>query len=196
MAELTINADEIAAALREHVATFTPVARRRTRSAACSRSATASPASSGLPERRSTSCSSSRAAPLGLALNLDEDSIGAVVLGEAEPRRGGPARSRPPAASSRCRSATRCIGRVVNALGEPIDGKGPIADAEIRRLEVQAPGIVGRQPVHEPLQTGIKAIDAMTPDRPRPARADHRRPQDRQDHRRDRHDPRTRRARA
>ena len=51
----------------------------------------------------------------------------------------------------------------------PIDGKGPIATTEVRRLEVQAPGIVGRQPVHEPLQTGIKAIDAMTPDRPRPA---------------------------
>src|SRR5688500_8109815 len=55
------------------------------------------------------------------------------------------------------------IGRVINALGQPIDGKGPIASTETRRLEVQAPGIVGRQPVHEPLQTGIKAIDAMTP---------------------------------
>src|SRR5688500_6961280 len=55
------------------------------------------------------------------------------------------------------------IGRVVNALGQPIDGKGPIASDASRRLEVQAPGIVGRQPVHEPLQTGIKAIDAMTP---------------------------------
>ena len=55
------------------------------------------------------------------------------------------------------------IGRVVNALGQAIDGKGPIATSETRRLEVQAPGIVGRQPVHEPLQTGIKAIDAMTP---------------------------------
>ena len=55
------------------------------------------------------------------------------------------------------------LGRVVNALGEPLDGKGPIATTETRRLEVQAPGIVKRQPVNEPLQTGIKAIDAMTP---------------------------------
>jgi F-type H+-transporting ATPase subunit alpha len=55
------------------------------------------------------------------------------------------------------------LGRVVNALGEPLDGKGPIATTETRRLEVQAPGIVRRQPVSEPLQTGIKAIDAMTP---------------------------------
>jgi vacuolar-type H+-ATPase subunit B/Vma2 len=55
------------------------------------------------------------------------------------------------------------LGRVVNALGEPIDGKGPWSTPETRRMEVQAPGITGRQPVSEPLQTGIKAIDAMTP---------------------------------
>ena len=52
---------------------------------------------------------------------------------------------------------------MVNALGEPIDGKGPLVGSEPRRMEIQAPGIMGRQPVHEPLQTGIKAIDAMTP---------------------------------
>ena len=55
------------------------------------------------------------------------------------------------------------LGRVVNALGEPIDGKGPLVGTEARRMEIQAPGIMGRQPVHEPLQTGNKAIDAMTP---------------------------------
>ena len=55
------------------------------------------------------------------------------------------------------------MGRVVNALGEPLDGKGPVDTTETRRMEVQAPGIVGRQPVSEPMQTGIKAIDAMTP---------------------------------
>src|SRR5664279_1411954 len=55
------------------------------------------------------------------------------------------------------------IGRVVNALGEPIDGKGPLVNPQQRRMEVQAPGIIGRQPVGEPLQTGSKAIDAMTP---------------------------------
>src|SRR5205807_10664210 len=55
------------------------------------------------------------------------------------------------------------LGRVVDPLGRPIDGRGAIATDETRRLEVQAPGIVGRKPVHEPLQTGIKAIDSMTP---------------------------------
>ncbi|HUO49489.1 MAG TPA: F0F1 ATP synthase subunit alpha, partial [Acidimicrobiales bacterium] len=55
------------------------------------------------------------------------------------------------------------LGRVVNALGEPIDGKGALVGTELRRMEVQAPGITGRKPVHEPLQTGIKSIDAMTP---------------------------------
>src|SRR5450631_2384276 len=55
------------------------------------------------------------------------------------------------------------LGRVVNALGDPIDGKGPLNNPGSRRMEIQAPGITGRQPVSEPLQTGIKAIDAMTP---------------------------------
>ena len=55
------------------------------------------------------------------------------------------------------------LGRVVNSLGDPIDGQGPIVTDLSRRLEVQAPGVIDRQPVKEPLQTGIKAIDAMTP---------------------------------
>ena len=77
------------------------------------------------------------------------------------------------------------LGRVVNVVGEPIDGKGPVNTTETRRMEVQAPGIVGRQPVSQPLQTGIKAIDAMTPIGR--GHALHRRPQDRQDHRGHRH---------
>ena len=75
------------------------------------------------------------------------------------------------------------IGRVVNALGQPIDGKGPIETKEFRRIEVKAPGIVERQPVKEPLQTGHQGHRLHDPDRPRPARADHRRPPDRQDRR-------------
>ena len=99
---------------------------------------------------------------VGLALNLDEDSIGAVVLGNVENIEEG----------QNVKSTGRILsvpvgdgvlGRVVNALGEPIDGKGPLVGSEPRRMEIQAPGIMGRQPVHEPLQTGIKAIDAMTP---------------------------------
>ena len=99
---------------------------------------------------------------LGLALNLDEDTIGAVVLGEVNHIEEGQSVK----ATGRILSVPvgdALLGRVVNALGTPIDGKGPIATSETRRMEVQAPGITGRKPVHEPLQTGIKAIDAMTP---------------------------------
>ncbi|HEX7443219.1 MAG TPA: F0F1 ATP synthase subunit alpha, partial [Acidimicrobiales bacterium] len=98
----------------------------------------------------------------GLALNLDEETIGAVILGEDT----GLEEEQLVKATGRIlsvRVGDALLGRVVNALGEAVDGKGPIATTETRRLEVQAPGIVRRQPVSEPLQTGIKAIDAMTP---------------------------------
>ena len=125
MAELTINADDIAAALRRTSPTTPPRSDRAGRSRS-SRSATASPGSPGCPTPRSTSCSSSRAGPPGLALNLDEDTIGAVVLGRGRPARGRPAVK----ATGRILSVPvgdALLGRVVNALGEPIDGKGPIA---------------------------------------------------------------------
>ena len=99
---------------------------------------------------------------VGLALNLDEDLIGAVVLGEADSIEEGQAVK----ATGRILSVPvgdAMLGRVVNALGTPIDGKGDIVGAISRPVEVQAPGIMGRKPVHEPLQTGIKSIDAMTP---------------------------------
>src|SRR5687767_8335064 len=99
---------------------------------------------------------------VGLALNLDEESIGCVILGEIEHIQEGQAVR----ATGRILSVPvgdALLGRVVNALGEPIDGKGAINTDQTRRMEVQAPGITGRKPVHEPLQTGIKAIDAMTP---------------------------------
>ena len=99
---------------------------------------------------------------LGLALNLDEESIGAVVLGEDTHIEEGQTVS----STGRILSVPvgdAVLGRVVNALGQPIDGRGPIASERVRRMEVQAPGITGRQKVHEPLQTGIKAIDSMTP---------------------------------
>ena len=99
---------------------------------------------------------------VGLALNLDEDSIGAVVLGNVESIEEGQAVK----ATGRILSipvGDAVLGRVVNALGEPIDGRGEIVGAIERRMEIQAPGVMGRKPVHEPLQTGIKAIDSMTP---------------------------------
>ena len=117
---------------------------------------------SGLPNASVNEILEFESGDVGLALNLDEDSIGAVVLGNVENIEEG----------QNVKSTGRILsvpvgdgvlGRVVNALGEPIDGKGPLVGSEPRRMEIQAPGIMGRQPVHEPLQTGIKAIDSMTP---------------------------------
>ena len=114
---------------------------------------------------------------IGLALNLDEDTIGAVVLGTVDHIEEGQSVE----ATGDILSVPvgdGVIGRVVNMLGEPIDGKGPLTDVTERRMEIQAPGIIGRQPVHEPLQTGIKAVDSLIPIGRGRARAHHRRPQD------------------
>ena len=98
----------------------------------------------------------------GLVLNLEEDHVGAAVFGEAqEIKEGDEVRRTNRIAEVPVGDAL--LGRVVDALGQPIDGKGPIDASESRRIELKAPGIVGRQPVKEPLQTGIKAIDAMIP---------------------------------
>jgi F-type H+-transporting ATPase subunit alpha len=98
----------------------------------------------------------------GIALNLEEDQVGTVLLGEYqeikegdEVRRTGKIMAVP--------VGEALVGRVVNALGQPIDGKGPIATSETRPVEAIAPGVVDRQSVKEPLQTGIKAIDSMIP---------------------------------
>ncbi len=98
----------------------------------------------------------------GLALNLEEDQVGAVLLGDFteikegdEVRRTGRIMSVP--------VGDALVGRVVNALGEPIDGKGPVETSEFNAIERLAPGVVDRSPVKEPLQTGIKAIDGMIP---------------------------------
>ncbi|HEU5302183.1 MAG TPA: F0F1 ATP synthase subunit alpha [Acidimicrobiia bacterium] len=161
MAELTINADEIAAALRTHVESFTPTL-EAARVGRVLEVGDGIARVAGLPETAVNELLEFEGGTLGLALNLDEGSIGAVVLGTSEHVEEG----HPVKATGRILSVPvgdALIGRVVDALGQAIDGKGPIASTEVRRLEVQAPGIVGRQPVHEPLQTGIKAIDAMTP---------------------------------
>lgn len=117
---------------------------------------------SGLPNAAVNEMLEFEGGVVGLALNLDEEEIGAVVLGEYEHlSEGGLVRATGSILSVPVGDAL--LGRVVNAIGEPVDGKGPIATDETRRLEVQAPGIVDRQPVSEPLQTGIKAIDSMIP---------------------------------
>src|ERR1700681_4012140 len=161
MAELTIDADEIAAALQRHVTEYTlevsteQVGRITEVGDGIARI-------SGLPMAAVNELLEFEDGTLGIALNLDEDTVGAVVLGsdahieeEQLVRATGRILSVP--------VGDGLLGRVVNPLGEPIDGRGPISGTETRRLEVQAPGIVARQPVKEPLQTGIKAIDAMTP---------------------------------
>ena len=98
----------------------------------------------------------------GLALNLEEDNLGAVILGDYlklgegdEVRRTGRVLEVP--------AGQELVGRVVNPLGQPLDGLGPLKTSKLRKLETVAPGIVQRQPVKEPLQTGIKAIDSMIP---------------------------------
>jgi len=98
----------------------------------------------------------------GIALNLEEDQVGAVLLGESQEIREGDEVRR----TRRIMSVPvgeALIGRVVNALGEPIDGKGPIATSDYAPIERLAPGVVDRRPVREPVQTGLKAIDAMIP---------------------------------
>jgi F-type H+/Na+-transporting ATPase subunit alpha len=98
----------------------------------------------------------------GLVLNLEQDNVGVAVLGEANSIKEGDVVKRTGRiADVPVGEAT--VGRVVNALGQPIDGKGPIETKHRRRVEVKAPGIIGRQPVKEPLQTGLKAIDSMIP---------------------------------
>jgi F-type H+/Na+-transporting ATPase subunit alpha len=95
-------------------------------------------------------------------MNLDEDSIGAVILGDV----GHIEEGQPVTATGRILSipvGDGLLGRVVDPLGVPIDGRGPIPQDNIRRIEIQAPGVIDRQPVKEPMQTGIKVIDAMTP---------------------------------
>ncbi len=98
----------------------------------------------------------------GMVLNLEEDNVGAVIFGEYERIAEGDVVKRTGAIAS-VPVGEALIGRVVDALGEPIDGRGPIASTEIYPVERIAPGIIDRQPVREPLQTGIKAIDSMVP---------------------------------
>src|SRR5579871_6241468 len=98
----------------------------------------------------------------GIALNLEEESVGAVLLGEFTEIKEGDTVKR----TGRIISVPvgdEMLGRVVNALGQPIDGKGPIATKQFAPIERIAPGVVDRQSVKEPLQTGLKAIDAMVP---------------------------------
>jgi F-type H+/Na+-transporting ATPase subunit alpha len=98
----------------------------------------------------------------GVALNLEEDNVGAALFGETHMIKEGDTVKRT-GRIAEVPVGDGLVGRVVNALGEPIDGRGPIETKDRRRIEIKAPGIVARQPVKEPLQTGLKAIDGMIP---------------------------------
>jgi F-type H+-transporting ATPase subunit alpha len=97
---------------------------------------------------------------MGMILSLEEDNVGAVLFGDPDAVREGDEVKRT-GKIAEVPVGDAMLGRVVNALGQPIDGKGPIKTSETRRIEIKAPGIMKRQPVKEPLQTGIKPIDAM-----------------------------------
>ena len=161
MSELTINTADIAAALRKNLEGFRP----DVETAQVGRVTEVGDGIanvSGLPGAAVNELLEFQSGAVGLALNLDEESIGCVVLGDAAEVMEGQTVK----ATGRILSVAvgdGVLGRVVDALGIPVDDKGPLVGVQDRRLEIQAPGIMGRQPVHEPLQTGIKAIDAMTP---------------------------------
>ncbi|MCB9657441.1 MAG: F0F1 ATP synthase subunit alpha [Polyangiales bacterium] len=99
---------------------------------------------------------------MGMVLNLEADNVGVAILGNSRNVREGDTVKRT-GRIVEVPVGKELVGRVVNSLGQPIDGKGPIEAKETRRIELKAPGIIGRQPVTEPMQTGIKAIDAMVP---------------------------------
>jgi F-type H+/Na+-transporting ATPase subunit alpha len=161
MADITFSASDIASAITSGLDGFTQSLEART----VGRVAEVGDGIarvSGLPDCAVNELLEFEDGTLGLALNLEEDQIGAVVLGDADSIEEGQTVK----ATGRILSVPvgdAMLGRVVNALGAPIDGKGDIVGSIDRRVEVQAPGIMGRKPVHEPLQTGIKSIDAMTP---------------------------------
>jgi F-type H+-transporting ATPase subunit alpha len=99
---------------------------------------------------------------VGLVLNLEEDNVGVVLLGDFESVREGDTVKRT-GKIAQVPVGDALVGRVVNALGQPIDGKGPIVSKDYRKIEIKAPGIIARKSVHEPVQTGIKAVDSMIP---------------------------------
>ncbi|MFV2039997.1 MAG: ATPase domain-containing protein, partial [Acidimicrobiales bacterium] len=161
MAELTINTDAIASAIRKNLEGFKP----RVKAGQVGRVVEVGDGIarvSGLPNAAVNEMLEFEGGIIGLALNLDEDTIGAVVLGEVTGIEEGQA-VRSTGGILSVPVGDPLLGRVVDSLGEPIDGKGPITGTQNRRMEIQAPGIIGRKPVHEPMQTGIKAIDSLIP---------------------------------
>jgi F-type H+/Na+-transporting ATPase subunit alpha len=162
MAELTISPDEIRDALKDFVKSYSPSKTVTTEVGYVADAADGIAHVEGLPGAMANELLRFADGTLGLALNLDESEIGVVVLGDfrgieegMEVTRTGEVLSVP--------VGDGYLGRVVDPLGNPIDGLGEIASEGRRALELQAPGVMQRKSVHEPMQTGIKAIDAMIP---------------------------------
>lgn len=162
MADLKINPDQIRDALKDFVDGYQPANGGRDEVGYVIDAADGIAHVEGLPSAMANELLKFADGTLGLALNLDEREIGVVILGEfagieegMEVHRTGEVLSVP--------VGDKFLGRVVDPLGEPIDGMGDIKADARRALELQAPGVMARKSVHEPLQTGIKAIDAMIP---------------------------------
>jgi F-type H+-transporting ATPase subunit alpha len=162
MAELTIRPEEIRDALERFVASYEPSAANVDEVGTVTEIGDGIAKVEGLPSAMTNELLKFEDGTLGIALNLDVREIGVVVMGDYSKieegqtvRRTGEILSTP--------VGDKFMGRVVDPLGSPIDGLGPIEAEGLRVLELQAPGVMQRQSVHEPLQTGIKAIDSMTP---------------------------------
>jgi F-type H+/Na+-transporting ATPase subunit alpha len=160
MTELTIRPEEIRAAIERNVQGFTPEAARE-EVGRVSETGDGIARVEGLHSAMTNELLEFEGGLLGIALNLDVREIGCVLLGDSSGiaegqsvRRTGEILSVP--------VGDGFLGRVVDPLGQPIDGNGPIEAEGQRALELQAPSVVQRQPVHEPMQTGLKAVDAMT----------------------------------
>jgi F-type H+-transporting ATPase subunit alpha len=161
MTELTISADEIRSAIESYVAAYSPeVTREEVGIVAAAGDGIATV--EGLPSTMANELLQFPGGVLGVALNLDVRSIGAVILGDASSLEEGQQVTRTGEVLS-VPVGDGFLGRVVNPLGQPIDGLGDVAKEADRPLELQAASVVQRQGVKEPLQTGIKAVDAMTP---------------------------------
>ena len=161
MTELTISADEIRSAIEGYVSDYAPeVTREEVGIIASTGDGIATV--EGLPSAMANELLQFPGGVLGVALNLDVRTIGAVILGDANTLQEGQQVTRTGEVLS-VPVGDAFLGRVVNPLGQPIDGLGEIKAEENRALELQAASVVERQGVSEPMQTGIKAIDAMTP---------------------------------
>jgi F-type H+-transporting ATPase subunit alpha len=161
MAELTISPDDIQGAIEEYVSSFTSdTAREEVGTVVDTGDGIAH--IEGLPSVMAQELLEFPGGVLGVALNLDEHSVGAVILGDYEKIEEGQQVKRTGEVLS-VPVGDGYLGRVVNPLGQPIDGRGDIEAKERRALELQAPSVINRQSVKQPLQTGIKAIDSQTP---------------------------------